>query len=166
MNKSRSYILPLVLYDYQKNIQQLLDNLENTFIRYVEKDELIVLQISKDNLTLEFFDYYKELPIFVDLIETGDRFLLVLSIPEESLNDYRKFIDGKYSQISDSGKEKIVKFTYRYYPLDLHETISKVVFKDPQLKREWIEYLNLEEFPEDVELSSKIDLIKETYNHG
>lgn len=166
MNKSRSYILPLVLYDYQKNIQQLLDNLENTFIRYVEKDELIVLQISKDNLTLEFFDYYKELPIFVDLIETGDRFLLVLSIPEESLDDYRKFIDGKYSQISDSGKEKIVKFTYRYYPLDLHETISKVVFKDPQLKKEWIEYLNLEEFPEDVELSSKIDLIKETYNHG
>jgi len=166
MNKSKSYILPLVLYDYQENVQQLLDNIENTFIRYREKDYVLVLTLYKDNLTPDFFNYYKELPIFVDFSERDDRYLLVLSIPEESKLDYDKFIDSKYSKISESGKEKIIKFTYRYYPLQLHDTISKVVFRDPQLIKEWKEYLNIIEFPEDVELSSKIDLIKETYNYG
>jgi len=163
MNKSKSYILPLVLYDYQENVQKLLDNIENTFIRYKEKDYVLVLTLFKDNLTLEFFDYYKNLPIFADFSETDTKYILVLSVPEESLEDYDKFIAGKYSKISESSKEKIIKFTYKYYPLQLYDTISKVVYRDPQLIKEWIEYLNLTEFPEDVELSSKIDLIKETY---
>ena len=166
MNKSRSYILPLVLYNYQENVQQLLDNIEDTFIRYREKDYVLVLTLYKDNLTPDFFNYYRKLPIFVDFSERDSRYLLVLSVPEESKSDYDKFIDSKYSKMSESGKEKIIKFTYRYYPLDLHEAVSKVVFRDPQLVKEWKDYLNITDFPEDVELSSKIDLIKETYNYG
>ena len=166
MNKSKSYILPLVLYDYQENVQQLLDNIEDTFIRYREKDYVLVLTLYKDNLTPDFFNYYRKLPIFVDFSERDSRYLLILSVPEESKSDYDKFIDSKYSKMSESGKEKIIKFTYRYYPLDLHEAVSKVVFRDPQLVKEWKDYLNITDFPEDVELSSKIDLIKETYNYG
>lgn len=164
MNKSRSYILPIVLYNYRDGLQKLLNNLENTFIRYNEKEEVLVLTFYKDNLTQKDFDNLINSDIFADFSELEDKFLLVLYIPEEVKDDYYKFIEGKYSQISDSSKEKILKFVHKYYPLDLYSTIGKVLYKDPSLRKEWIEYLNLHEFPEDIELSSKIDLIKETYN--
>lgn len=165
MNKSKNYILPLVLSDYQKNVQTLLDNLKNTFIRYRDKDKVLVLLIDGENISEDFFDYYKNIPIFDALFhkENTNEYILILKIKDEYLEDYIKFINGKYSKISEKSKAKIIKFTFEYYPLHVYDLISKVVYRDPELIQQWIDYLNLEEFPEDVDLSSKIDIIKETY---
>lgn len=164
MNKSRSYILPLVLYDYQKYTKELLDNLINTYIKYEDKNYVLILEIKKDNLSDKFFEYYEYLPNFVKSFDYNENSkIILLTIPSDIKEDYDKFIEGKYSKISEESKAKIIKFTSIHFPLDLHDTIGKVVYRDPELEKQWIEYLNIVEIPDNVELSSKIDIVKETF---
>ena len=85
--------------------------------------------------------------------------MFVFNIPKRHVRNYKKFINGKYSKLSQSYKFAILEF----HDKDLDDTLGQVLFKAERRKRTLERKLGAA-LPEDSELLSIIDTKKETYN--
>ena len=65
--------------------------------------------------------------------------MFVFDLTEEMENSYLAFKDGKYSQMSDFYKLKIVSF----HGISMDDDMARVLFKSPSLKQELEEKLDI-----------------------
>lgn len=87
-----------------------------------------IYALFKPNFTARYMDFEKKLkrnPLCIDsydvshyswgkLREVEDHVMFVLEIPKEHLKDYKKFIQGKYSEFSSKYKSKFQRGTNTY----------------------------------------------------
>ena len=173
-NKSKSYLLPLldqyVSIDY---IPYLLNTY--IYIEGIEEGPVLGLLYSFSptiSHTLEGdkgFIFYEESLIkskfFLEKREVEDAVLYILKIPEELHYEYSCFIEGMYSYFREEQKRYIIKFLNKHYKEEKNSInrIIGVLNKAPFLRKQWEKYLAIN-ISEDLELSSKIERDKETFN--
>lgn len=85
--------------------------------------------------------------------------LFVFDIPEEAKPSYISFKEGRYSQIDDDWKLRILEF----HGFDFDGHTGKILFRDPRLRQEIEERLDVE-LPTFAELHSKPNLQSETFS--
>jgi hypothetical protein len=164
-NKSFSYILPLFIEKYKQyieNIYVFLENIENTYIKY-DKKELFVIIVNKSEKILNDIDNLNKNVILAEFFDIKNKLILVFKIPEEFKLDYDKFIDGKYSEFSEQSKKIIIKTAFNYFPSDVFNNITKILYKSDNLKKQILYDLGISNLDYDFELTSKIDVKKETF---
>jgi len=83
--------------------------------------------------------------------------LLVFNIPEMWTEDYRKFLDGKYSQMSEEAKSRIRRISGLRYEEknDKGELITHAALmaldRHPSLRKKWLEILGSDtQLPEEL----------------
>jgi hypothetical protein len=85
--------------------------------------------------------------------------LFVFDIPEEAKSSYVAFRDGRYSEIDDDWKLRILEF----HGFDFDGHTGKILFRDPRLRQDLEERLDVQ-LPENAELHSKPKLELETFS--
>ena len=85
--------------------------------------------------------------------------LFVFDVPEEAKSSYVAFKDGRYSEIDDDWKLRILEF----HGFDFDGHTGKILFRDPGLRRDIEEKLDVQ-LPKDAELHSKPNLDTEIFN--
>ena len=104
----------------------------------------------------------KEHPDFRGMYEP-DKFttMFYFYIPEKWYTDYLVFLNSKYSLISESLKNRILKF----HNLGNQSTVYKVLYRDAEKRKELEEALDIK-LPESAEVASAIEFSKETYSEA
>jgi len=171
MNKSRTYILPLVERELKLDLP-LLHHLVNTYA-YCTVDQIevagpsITLELNKGFLDHSDFGRYKkeitESNLFIYYCIKNKYCYYVLKIPDDFMNDYYLLLEGKYSQISTKAKGYILGHLHKFYTHRLEKVheVWKILNKDVSLRRQLEERLNTSLSDED-ELSTKMISIDET----
>jgi len=166
INKSKSYILPLlgghISFKY-------VNFIVNTFLypNKVEGGYNIILQYDKRVLLnddgTEYIESIRHSDLFIDEPIIDDHIYLRLRIPTEYNEDVEYFLDGKYSKINNDVKNKIVIFLLKYYKNEFKviTRIKQVLTKDAALRRKLEKKFDVP-FTRDMELSSKVNIEKET----
>jgi hypothetical protein len=85
--------------------------------------------------------------------------MFIFDLTEEMENSYLAFKDGRYSEMSDFYKLKIVSF----HEISMDSDISKILFKSPSLKQKLEEELDVM-IHEDAELYDAPDMNVEIFN--
>ena len=85
--------------------------------------------------------------------------LFVFAVPEETQASYEHFVNGRYSEIDDIVKLKILD----YHGFNMDGSTAKILFKSPSLKAELEEQLDVT-IPEENELHSPPKLNEETFD--
>jgi hypothetical protein len=155
-NKSAFFILPLLgqpSYWYYGLLNCYLGDINN-------KPELTFKKIfinseSYDSKLLST-KYFNQLYQLED-----NTYMYVFDIPKEYEEDYNKFSDGKYSDISEQAKALICKHS-GIKPI-MNSVVYKVLYKTADQKQK-IEDLIGEELPLSAEVYSRPDLDREVYS--
>jgi len=90
---------------------------------------------------------------------TPNYVMFVFEVPKKHVRNYKKFINGKYSQFSKSYKFELLEF----HDKDIHDELGQVLFKGDK-RRKALEKKLGTELPENSEVLSIIDVEQETYN--
>lgn len=122
----------------------------NTFITEDKKVAVLYRFFNSDDYKKFEFGIMKH-PLFDKMIDYDTQHVVFqFKIPDNCLEDYNKFTEGKYSRMSDKYKEYILKF----HSLDKDSTLGKILFKSAVRKKQL--ELDLGSFiPADVELYDK-----------
>ena len=165
LNKSVTYIFPLI-HSY---ISREFD-FDNDFIQYIRngyvfnrEENQFVLLLENNEDTEEFVNLAQESSVFDNMYNKLHNTAIVFNIPEEAQEAYDSFINGKYSEFSNTSKGIVLDFANSYFGRDVYDIITRVFGKDDYLKNYWMDKLGLDSFPDDLEVSSIIDVEKETY---
>jgi len=105
--------------------------------------EQILILLSNHRMDLRYVrieDTIKSLAEYVDYYDVLDSrmTLFVLNIPDEYINEYHYFVQGKYSKFSEAAQVKIVKGR------SPDSSMPYIFKKDPVLKNYWETKLNSE----------------------
>jgi hypothetical protein len=164
LTRSKTYIVPL-LNDYIDINKGLLVNsylydINNPDINVDIIRGLFLMFKWSDNEVHRVYEErllessYTVLNYEVDM----DYYMVYIKFPFEITNDVRYLLEGKYSKISDLAKQKILK----YYNKNVNDKIYKILYKNPVLKKELENLLNIT-LDTDAELGSVFDLHSETF---
>tara|TARA_R110002074_G_scaffold2557_1_gene14878 strand:+ start:1092 stop:1835 length:744 start_codon:yes stop_codon:yes gene_type:complete len=159
-NKSSIFILPMI--GGNKHLMLYDKLLMNAFIGSDEDDNCIVLlyRFSRDPLFYKFEQALKQFRNFKRCYDPTPYFVaFVFNIPKEHRKSMLKFKQGKYSQIDDIYKLKILE----YHGLDIDSSVGHILFKAGKRKEELEDRLGCE-LPEDSELCSVINKEDEILN--
>jgi len=171
-NKSKTYLLPLLAEVIDIDVR-FFNHLQNTFIFDVEgkyKDCMLILHdFSFKNP--EFTAYEHKLtnnPYFVDLIDIDNKVLYVFKFPEEYMDEYNHFKNGKYSLFGKDAKDTIINFFGKIYTGNLNAVnflllIKQILYKEPKLKEKIENELGVR-LSEDAELTDIITFENETFD--
>jgi len=162
VNKSKSYLLPLLNEHVKIKYLYLL---ENTFINVKSYLECIGLlfKISDDINFIRYCNNLEEHPLFKECICTKNHMLFVFHFPEQFLNEYKYFKLGRYSRFSHDAKKKIVKFfSHNYQYPELVQELVHILYKNRSRKERLEKELGIILTDED-ELTSIIDEEEETF---
>ena len=87
-------------------------------------------------------------------------------IPDVFKKDYDLFVEGRYSEFSQKAKDVILNFSNKFYPHSSQtiQNICKILNKDVSLQESLEKKLGVSS-GSIFELSSKVDLVHETYNY-
>lgn len=159
-NKSSYFILPLL--GGNRKLFLWDTNLINVFVGTPHDDNCIALLFRFSGDTL-FAKFEKALESFRSFRRRYDpdpyHVMFVFDLTEEMENSYLAFKEGKYSEMSDFYKLKIVSF----HELTMDNDLSKILFKSPSLKSKLEEELEVT-IHEDAELYDKPDMRDEIFN--
>ncbi len=166
-NKSRTYLLPLLMNKYDIEMSFV----ENTYLYTVDDFESVRLHISckfdneEQMVSFESKAFRKNTYIRKSKGESDNNVIYTLPLAKEHHNTYHLFIDGKYSKIQNIDKNTIMMFWNRLYKGANKPFLSKVrqIFdRSDILKKELEEQLKVR-LPEGAELSSVINIEDEIY---
>jgi len=173
-NKSKTYLLPLLVKELSL---KYVDSIINTFL-YVENitDEPIIAVLYKYTDKVEYtiesntgFMYYAEVleksNYYLKGIELGDYSLFIFKLPDKLNYAYGCLVEGKYSWITPEDKQVIIAHLNKYYPREKN-TITRIVGilnRSEIIRNQYEQELGIS-IAKDIELSSKIDISKETIN--
>lgn len=180
LNKSFLYFFP-VMYKYiidelefeykPLQVESIIEEIENTYL-FLNNSNVFVVEFSKNAQLAEFLEALSEkCNIFMGLI-SEDNPTLLFNIPEMAKDCYYKFINGKYSKFSNADKTFILTFINAFISKNSDESslavfkgVKGILEKDSLLKKVLIDRFGIreDEFNPDWELSSIIDIEKETY---
>ena len=165
LNKSYSYLIPL-LDKYCKIDGDYYIMLENVYTRHQDGDVGNIIILSYCNADNDDFKKYieelKANELCQDFIENDDDISVILKFPDEFIDEYNFYKEGKFSQFSQEAKDIIVK-----YVLDTHKykdayRVKRVLNKDISLREE-LEHKLAMAIDKDMELSSIPDKELETF---
>jgi hypothetical protein len=110
LTKTHKFILPMC----DINPKVLPVNYINTFITNESNIIVLIFDITVDNLGFNMFlDINKFNNCFVKVEEYLNESLVYFKIPDKHIEDYNKFIEGKYSLFSENYKEILLKLYTR-----------------------------------------------------
>lgn len=111
-------------------------------------------------LNKDYDNFYKELhnhPSYADEYISNGTLVMIFEIPEENMVDYQLIKKGKYSQVSEKGKDLILKnFFFDFKP----STLPMIFAKSKPLKASWEKMI--ESSIEDQEVWSILNEQEET----
>lgn len=164
VNKSKTYLLPLLNQYVSIDYTELIDN---TYIYIHGFHECFGVMYKKDGDNAKFIRYCQDLmdnSLFQSVIELDYYILFIFQFPDLYIPEYYNFINGFYSQFSKDSKRLIIKYTsevYRYP--DLVQDVTHILYKNRARKEKLEQELEIK-LDEDAELSSIIDKDEETFN--
>ncbi len=156
--KSSIFILPML--SGNKHLFLYDTHLVNAFIKYnnIEDHLILLYRWSPDPLFAKFDLALRKFPTFIKAFDPDPQHIVfIFSIPKEQLENFELFKQGKYSELEDNFKLKILDF----HKMGVDSTLSKILFKSYERKMELEKKLDAE-LPEDSELLSIINLKTET----
>ena|SRR4030042_52060 len=171
-NKSKTYLLPL-LAEVIDIDARFFNHLHNTFIYDIDgkyKDCLLILHdFSFRNP--EFTAYEHRLtnnPYFVELKDIENKVLYVFKFPEEYMEEYNHFKNGKYSKFGKDAKDTIINFFGNIYAGNLNAVnflllIKQILYKEQKLKEKIEKELNVT-LSDDAELTDIAESVNETFD--
>lgn len=136
--------------------------LVNAFCAIPHEDGIIALlyRFSGDTEFMKFERALEQFRTFKYRIDTDPfHVLFVFEVPEETQASYSHFVNGRYSEIDDIMKLKILD----YHGFNMDGSTAKILFKSPSLKKELEEQLDVT-IPEENELHSPPKLNEETFD--
>lgn len=158
--KSSTFLLPML--GGSRNLYFWDTLLLNCFLATKEDSDCIALlyRWSADPLYIKFEKALTKFKFFRRRYDpTPNCVMFIFDIPKKYVRNYKKFIDGKYSKLSQSYKFKLLEF----HDKDLDDTLGQVLFKTSR-RRESLEKKLGIALPKESELLSIIDIEKETYD--
>jgi len=181
LNKSFLYLFPVIYNAIVENCglnytyfseKDLMTTIKNTYSYSggIEYFSISFKSSDKDDLLL---DTLTECDFFITSSSKNGVITYTFSIPDSCKDCYDKFINGKYSKISDDDKKLIVKFAKTF--LDSHgsdsdrliKTIIQVLNKDRVRADAMIKMFGIreDEWNPEWEVSSIIDVELENFNY-
>jgi len=117
LTEASRFVLPM-LYASDRNDSFFITSLfNNCYIGDVNHPELQnkIFLLYDYKMTVQFVKFERSLELIpefnTDYDYSGEQQVMyVFDVPEEHIDDYQLFLDGKYSEFSESLKEKILKF--------------------------------------------------------
>lgn len=176
-NKSTTYMLPFVCRDSDRITNFASDgdfptNLYFNSYVFHSKDNFkfpCILLVYKyvQNSIFEVFEnkYLISNPNFIEKRKETDFLISFLfKIPDMYLDNYTKFLEGKYSRIEESSKARIIRFfnLIKYENESKNTDIVNVLYRSDVLKKKIEKKLDIE-LPFGAELSSSINFEDETF---
>lgn len=170
INKSKSYMLPLL----EGSIDiQYIRLILNTYL-HLKPDPVFDYRtihilydkaLDKQELFEEYIEEVKRCFLFINFKEVSNGYLLSLRIPEQHIIDYDRFTEGKYSELADASKKKILYHLYKHYPElnNILKEIEYILYKNDKLRKAWENKLDTS-ISEKAELSSITNPVDETYD--
>lgn len=187
-NVSTVMLLPVVKINKKLMFNFYRFGFKNTYLFSEQLDDKynfnpIYLLFEPEKLDLEFAEFIFELstnPNFIEVKDIGyKKVLLVFKVPDQFKRDFKLFLEGQYSKVSDTYKkcfqlEKPVKNERGDIKRDISggvimepTTFFHIFNKTDKLKNIYIGKLGLEDFkwPDELELYDKVNIEKETVNN-
>lgn len=169
-NKSTTYFLPLFDSYFRIKYFKLL---QNTYFFYddIGEDVFCILYKFDGKVTgsyqrREGFTIYEQFirsnRLYMSEEDHGEYVIYIFKLPDELIEVKHLLLDGKYSKLTDSHKEKIVNFTYEKYGGEAAKKVNDILYKSKELK-ERLEDILHHTISEDAELSSIIESNEETF---
>tara|TARA_R110000765_G_C18841082_1_gene597971 strand:- start:162 stop:920 length:759 start_codon:yes stop_codon:yes gene_type:complete len=158
--KSSTFIMPMLgghrdLYFWNKLFI-------NCFIETEEDKDCIAL-LYRWSSDLSYIKFEKALSKFKNFKRrydpNPDYVMFVFNVPKKHIRNYKKFINGKYSKLTQDYKFEILEF----HDKDMSDELGQILFKSEKRKKAMEHKLDIE-LPEDSELLSIINMDQETYN--
>lgn len=150
LNKSSMFLLPFL--GYNRAWFRWNNEFMNCFIKTEEDDTegfLYLWYKYIPSLEMEAFETKIKLhPEYVESVDTDEYHVLYkFSIPKKFLDDYNLILEGKYSYISEVGKERILNFNAS----SKERPLGKILFRDPSRRKEMEKELQVK-IPESQDL--------------
>ena len=163
-NKSCLFVTPMLggtksLWFYNKS-------LINTFIGIKDEleDKIVLLyKTSKDPLFLKFIYTIQKFKAFEEIRDLDkDHLIIIFNIPKIHKKNFLKFKNGKYSQLSQLYKLKVLA----YHNMSVEGIIGQILFKSKKRKRKLEKMIGME-LPDGAEVYSvpnpKTELLNTNY---
>lgn len=143
-NRSKTYLLPLLseIVEFDKKFMKYLIN-TYMFDEYHKHGPCLCILHEFTFKNPEFTHYehrFVNNDLFIESIDIGNKVLYIFRFPEEYLNEYYKFYEGKYSEFGNDAKELIMKFWAEIYSGNSAATsflikVKQVLYKEEKLRQ-------------------------------
>jgi hypothetical protein len=171
-NKSKTYLLPLIS-EFVNIKKEYFYNLENTYIfddkRLYNNSIYLLHNFSFKNPKLTSYEHeLTDNHLFTDIIDdpSNNKVIYVFKFPEEYMDEYNKYKEGKYSEFNKDAKEIILNFYGNIYSNN-NRAVSfllkakQILFKDKILREKYEKELNVK-IDSNAELSDPMNEEDET----
>lgn len=154
LTKSSMFIMPMLtgnrrLFLFESLFVNCFTGITIKDVTY-ENKIVLLYRFSGETLFLKFEQALKQFPGFIDTFDPSPYFVaFVFEVPDKHLDNYIKFINGKYSKLEPQYKEIILGF-HNFGP---EGELGQIMFKSSKKRERLEESLNVE-LDEDAELYS------------
>tara|TARA_A100000172_G_C3040230_1_gene110153 strand:- start:353 stop:1102 length:750 start_codon:yes stop_codon:yes gene_type:complete len=163
-NKACLFVTPML--GGNKSLWFYTQSLINTFIGIKDdvEDKIILLyKTSRDPLFLKFLNTIQKFKAFEEVRDLDkDHLIVIFNVPKKHKKDFLKFKNGKYSEMSQLYKVKILE----YHEMSVEGIIGQILFKSKKRKRKLEKMIGME-LPDDAEVYSipnpKTELLNTNY---
>jgi hypothetical protein len=151
--KTKSTLLIMPMLGSSKKLFFYNNFLVNCFVGTKEESIVLLYRWSKDPRFLKFEAALKQFRNFIEFKDISKDFILFkFKVPTKYKKDYKTFIDGKYSKLSNRYKSQILKFN----DADIDSQIAQILYLGERRKNRLEHSLGITLDP-DAELFSVID---------
>jgi hypothetical protein len=159
LNKSSVFVLPVLGKHYSFYTKAL----EQCYICESPQHNGCICFIFSSKPEYGLDGELEKLPGFKVTQQKEDKFIYYYSIPEEFTNDIELFKKGKYNEMSDIYKQRILSCNISPNKGNVKSTkLYQILYKSIILRKYWEDMLG-HPLPEEAEVWSSPDMEKETY---
>jgi len=120
---------------------------DDTISSYRENHIFVACRNFRDVEFDGFYNTLQSFPNYVDDYERKDLLITVFSIPDSNMDDYLLLVNGKYSEITENGKQLIL--ANNFFSGTPH-TIPLILYKTEVLKAHWEQMLSTKDSEVDL----------------
>jgi len=160
LNKSSLFVFPML--GGERRLFMFEELFINCFIGTEKhKDHIVLLyRFCGDSTFLKFEQALSQFSTFVESYDPSPEYVVfVFRIPENHIQNFKKFKEGKYSELDIIYKTKILEF----HNFNLQGDLAQILFKSENRRLRLEEQLNVK-LPVAAELHSIINLEEEIFN--
>lgn len=168
INKSYSYLVPL-LNTYCEIDPTYFILMDQSYAIVNKNTDIPCMAISYEKTDNEqFVSYLKMLEnheLTMNVIESEDKITFIFKMPEEFTNEYKEFINGKFSRFSQKSKDIIIDYVTSYHKPNTAKKVKMVLYKDQELRRH-LEHKLAVKLDADLDLTSIPKIEEESFNYN